>query len=415
MSILHFILGLAALLILVSLFLRSQHYDKVMSVALIVKIVAGISVGLVYKYYYPGGDTFVYFEEGQKIANYVIDHPGRTFNAFFQTLEETDLAGSLTYKIQPRALYFSKIVAIIYFFGGGNYWIISAFLSLINFLAITFFVGQLSGYFQNIKFPAQMVFYFLPTFVFWTSGVLKESIAVAAMLACIGIAIKMVTENKQTVVILWVLFFVNAIILWSLKYFYAAVCIPALLTWISYEVFGFKRIAFPVYLILFFGLSVALAGFLHPNLRPGRLVEVIYENYLTGIQSGGLCLQFKGLDGSIASYLRYGPEALFYGLFRPFVWEGNTFFQIFVGFENLVVFCLLAIGIVKYYKNIDLKNNLLTTCIIYVAIVAMAITFSTPNLGTLSRYKVGYWPFFVLLTAIMFINKKAGPQRSPAQ
>ena len=36
--------------------------------ALILKLLAGLCLGLLYRYYYNGGDTFMYFEEGAKLS-----------------------------------------------------------------------------------------------------------------------------------------------------------------------------------------------------------------------------------------------------------------------------------------------------------------------------------------------------------
>ena len=42
---------------------------------LIIKVAAGIAVGLVYKYYYISGDTYAFYEEAVRLVNIAYRHP----------------------------------------------------------------------------------------------------------------------------------------------------------------------------------------------------------------------------------------------------------------------------------------------------------------------------------------------------
>jgi len=63
-----------------------RRHDFVVSLALVAKVSAGFVLGLLYKFYLGGGDTFQYFHEGKTIALYFIDHPNQIFPIYFRTL-----------------------------------------------------------------------------------------------------------------------------------------------------------------------------------------------------------------------------------------------------------------------------------------------------------------------------------------
>jgi len=163
---------------------------------LIFKIGAGLSMGLIYRYHYGGGDTFQYFNEAKTISSYLLNHPQNLISIYFHTSELIDLSSQIVYWDQPRALFFAKIVSIFYLISGGNYWIISIYLSLINFWGIQALVKELKLNFEDNELAISCSFYYLPSFVFWTSGLLKESLAIGALALAVSIVLRMIREQK---------------------------------------------------------------------------------------------------------------------------------------------------------------------------------------------------------------------------
>ena len=374
---------------------------------LILKIAAGLALGLIYKYHYRGGDTFQYFQEAETIANYLLDHPTQFFYIYFKTSELSELANQIVFHEQPRALLFSKIISFFYLFSGGNYWIVSAFLSFINFICIHFLVTELNIKFEGLKKAASISFYFLPTFVFWTSGLLKESLAIGALATAVALVIKFTRTQKYAYFPYWFYLFISSLLLWELKYFYAAIAIPLLLAILLFDVIGKWKKVHPGFILLMFLAGIILTSNLHYNLGFSQVLHVIYENYQLAVSSSeSSAIHYYKLDGSPIGFLLNLPLAFLSGLFRPTFFDVSNLLQFGVATENLMVFILLIVAFWKSRFRISYSNPFVIAALIYVISLAVLLAFSTPNFGTLSRYKVGYWPFFVLLVLTLYFLKQ---------
>ena len=391
-------------------FLRHVRFDGIIILALALKIIAGIGLGLIYKLHYNGGDTFQYFAEAKTLALHLLDHPAKFFNIYFFTDTLLELSDGLVFDDQPRALFFSKIISVFYLLSGGNYWLTSVFLSFFNFLCIFYLLKQLVSTFPYLEKASYASFYFLPTFVFWTSGLLKESLAIGALSIAAAVVIKFSRTNKYNSVRDWFVLVISLLLLWYLKYYYAAVAAPCLGLLLIYDVLKISQ-KYRFYLALGFGVIAAIIiSNLHYNLSINRMLEIIYQNYRTSSNlSDTLSIRYYQFDGSISAFLLNIPIALYGGLFRPAIIETESLFQHIVAVENSLVFIILIVALWRSKLKIDWQNHYLKTTLLYVIILAIFIAFAAPNFGTLSRYKVAYWPFFVLLVSALIFNHKKRP------
>ncbi len=397
------IFSLILLLIFCYYFYRTV--DAITFLAFVLKIIAGIGLGLIYKFHYEEGDTFQYFNEARTISDYIIQHPDRLLDIFLNTVQIRELSELMVFGNQPRALFFAKIVSIFYILSGGNYWIIGAFLSAINFLGIYYLVNEIYLKFPGIKKAVIFSFYFLPTFVFWTSGLLKESLAICALSFAVGAIIRFGRVNEFKNIRLWVGLIISLALLWQLKYFYAAVAIPILSAVLIYEI-TIENLRWRYILtVMVFALCVFFVSNLHYNLNLLHVLDVIYQNYQLGIKDGNGIIYY-GFDGSVFGFIANIPLALVSGLFRPLIFEMDNLLQIPVAMENSIVFSILLIGLWKVKFRDSLKNPYVLAVILYSTSLAVLLAFSSPNFGTLSRYKVAFWPFLVLL--VLILKKKKG-------
>lgn len=406
-------MSLVSLVVLAGLILNIIYYnrhEKIFVAALAAKIMAGFCLGILYKYYLGGGDTFQYFYEAKTIVGYLLEHPSAWYPLFFNTTEVVGLAGQVVYYDQPRALLFAKIISMFYLFSGGNYWIISAFLGLINLLCIRQLVRELNMSFPGYSSSFAIAFYFLPTFVFWTSGLLKEGLAIAALGILVMVALRYI-RTRLFVGWYWLLAaLVCLVVLWQLKYYYAALVVPVLGSLTVFFMIKKKKGMSPVVLVVIFAGGILVASSLHYNLSLTRVLEVVYENHEKAISKPGQsAIRYPRFDGSLAGFLFNMPLALFSGLFRPMFFEVKNVFQAMAMAENLMVLLALLWGMWKSKMRLPLQNPFVLATLIYVTSLAVLLAFAAPNLGTLSRYKVAYWPFFVVLVA-MLCKKNFKPQ-----
>jgi hypothetical protein len=76
--------------------------------------------------------------------------------------------------------------------------------------------------------------------------------------------------------------------------------------------------------------------------------------------------------------------------------DWGSFLQNLVILENLTI-TILIIGRIRSLRNADLLLPDWFPGLVYVLILAGLLTLSTPNFGTLVRYKVSFIPVFMFL------------------
>lgn len=378
-------------------FYRSEMKDRVYFwPALGMKLLTGVCLGLVYTYYYPVGDTLTYFDQASRAAEIA-----RTDFASYWSFLFTDERPATT---DFRALFFTKIVSLFSLLTADNYWATGFYFSLFSFLGAWFLVQVISRNIPSASLPAVVAFLFLPSAVFWTSGVLKESIAMGALFLLAALFLKGWFNERLrwwyivlAPVLLW--------LLWTLKYYYAGVFLAVAGATFIYRWLAGKRYqAFPAReALIWFTAFIApaiLITFLHPNFNLDRLLTVVAENNAAynALSSPGDVVKFYALDATLTSMLVNSPWALLSGLFRPLPWEASSSAQVVAALENTVLLLLFLTGLFRIHRYRASPHRLLVLATVsYVIIMAVFLTLSAPNFGTLSRYRSGYIPFFALV------------------
>jgi hypothetical protein len=372
--------------------------------ALSAKLIAGIALGLVYKYYYAVGDTFSYFHDAVLLSEAARGDFMGYLKFLWSDAPGFLLADQLFFD-QPRALFLSKIASIICLVTADNYWVTTLYFSFLGFFAAWFLARAISQTLPGSSLSALAAFLFFPSVVFWSSGLIKESVAIAALFFLSGVFFLFWMHRKLSI-IHWLLVPVAIWFLWSLKYYYLGVFLPVVsacifMRYIFKPVFGqmpvWKTLAlwFVVFLIPLFAIS-----FLHPNFYPERFFEVIVSNYhaYDQLSSPDDMVHYYGMDSGRWTILANSPWALFSGLFRPFLWEAGNLFQLVASVENLVLFLLAATSLSGLKRFSASPHIMLTLAVsMYIVLLCVFLALSTPNFGTLARYRVGFLPYFIFL------------------
>ena len=374
--------------------------------ALILKCIAGISLGLVYVYYYHVGDTFTYFLDGIKLADVARNDIGSYLRFLWSGDESFPVWSELSYK-QPRAMFLSKITSVSCILSGDNYWIISLHFSLVTFFSAWFLTKKIVAFNDDAKTAAIIAILFFPSAVFWSSGVIKESLALAGLFFLCFIFLK-VWMSERLKIAEWVLLALSLWWLWNLKYYYVAIFLPVAITALVarylYFKFAIEKLSVKVFLwLLVFIIPLLLVSILHPNFYPERFMEVVVtsNHEFLAISEPEDVIHYHSLKASPLSILRNTPWALFSGLFRPMIFEAQTIFQLFIALENFLLLILSISAMTRIKKLMTSKDRLiLFSMIVYTLVLCLFLALSTPNFGTLSRYRAGFIPFLVLVLCL---------------
>jgi hypothetical protein len=411
--------------ILIGLFLwvlsRSQSRLKPLYFgSMIFKVVCGIALGLIYKFHYTNGDTFSYFHDASTLSGIARTDPQKYFGFMFSANYTGGISEQLIYS-EPRSLFFTKMLSVPALLTSDNYWLISIYCSLVSFFACWFLFRTLSRHFPQHVLAFAVAFLFFPSAVFWSSGVMKETLACAALFFLAAVLVDVWFRKRigfghsvTCLLAIWVL--------WNLKYYYAAVFLPVAFACMVYRFIFQRSSAIPpfrqilVWCIIFL-VPLVLMTFAHPNFYPGRFMEVIVANHdLYSVNShSGDRIEYNSLEPSVKSLAINTPLAVISGLFRPSILDADNLFQWLAAFENFLILILtvFAAGSVFTRKIISDHIVLLFSAIVFILLLADFLSLSTPNFGTLSRYRVAYLPFYVAIVLLVNplvqrLQRKAG-------
>jgi hypothetical protein len=397
------------LLFFLAYLLRKYYFAEPLSFffwpGLLLKLVTGLAIGLLYLFF--KGDTWELFDQAVRLNNFLLENPKEYLNAVFFNNYSFEIQNEVYRWYQPRTIFFIKIISIVNLITLNNYWITSLYFSFFSFIGLWVLGNTLIKIYKVSALSVIISFLIFPSFILWTSGILKESITIGSIAFIISIALNIIDgkQRKYLYKLIWLFFLIY--VAWELKFFYIAILVPAL---ISYFIITFISKKFPhlkktiiLLLFLFFFSSIVILGIIiHPSLNLDYLIFIIFESYTVILNvthfSGAHHFQFDNLTPNLLSLIKHSPEALLTGLFRPFPWEIQINFTVILGIENGLVIVLTFFLLIKKFS---LQNKhlypIVFAALVYIFITATLMAFISPNWGTLSRYKAGYLPFLLLL------------------
>lgn len=398
------LLNITLLVWLTRFMLRAQPPENklLFGSSLAFKMLAGVALGVLYFYHYRAGDTISYWKDGTDIAALMRTAPAQAL-AFFWDENSTPEFTAALLQSTPRSLYFAKICGLIAFLSGDNYWVMATWMSFISFLGSWLLFRSITTIEPGTRPAAAVAFLFFPSAIFWSSGLIKESIGLAALYVLIAIGISIV-QGKRPSGVSWILVVVALWVGWNLKYYWLGIFLPVALAVVAVKALlrwrgSWGRVDLLLWLIFFMAL-LAIGTNIHPNFYASRFLEVIYHNNLefTRLSEPPRIVQYLNLEPTTTSLFLNAPAGLIAGLFRPFIWESFNALSLLASLENtlLLILVILALPAARQLK-ISPHRLLLVAAIVYVVFLITFLALSTPNFGTLSRYRIGAIPMLVFL------------------
>src|SRR5690606_32167978 len=214
-----------------------------------------------------------------------------------------------------------------------NYWISGVYFSLFNFYGMWKLASSLEKKFPSTFNLSAIAFLFIPSVVFWSSGVLKETV----VLGCIGyITAKFISAYSSGRISIsgGIVALLVVVLLWQLKFFYAAILVPLLsvgllLKYINNRSSFVRKnlwiqgaIGSAVLLVMYF-----LASQVYPPLSFEFILNQLVFNHnlyytvYTSVPEN--MIQYQDLRPDLVSIIINFPTAVFSGLFRPLIFDTN--------------------------------------------------------------------------------------------
>lgn len=379
---------------------RRGQLSKVIFPAIFLKVVAGIGFASIYYFYYGEGDTFIYLNESGNFGRYVINNPEFIW---FTPEHSADVSGcTLAVTDEPRVWFFARFTAPLTIFTHYNFWLNTIWFSLIVFLISLSALKRFANRYPTLTMSLVIVIFFWPSFLFWTSGYQREGIATSLLFWLLSVVFG---RSKTNPVLEGFLVVISLYFLWELKYYYCALFVAVS---VGYAIANFVQRKFKLEgawsLITVFTGTMIFGAFIgslvHPNLNISEIHHSIAENHANMIllDEHALLITFDRLSDHWLYLLLYAPKALLSSLLRPFIWEADSLVQLVVSIENIFVMLLLVFGATGWLKfgrsGITLPFIAL---VIFAVSLLVVLTFSSPNVGSLARYKVSCLPLLLVI------------------
>ncbi len=408
------------------------HTRKYFLPGLSVKIVGALGVGLVYQFYYGGGDTFNYYHDVGFVWKAFQESPLSALKLIFG--ENRYLPDTFEYASQMWFFRDSHSYGVVRFAGFFSllsfnvYGVIACMFAVLSFsglwvLYLTFY--KLYPYLH--KHLAWAVL-FIPSVFFWGSGLLKDTLTLAAV-GWATYAVYKIFFRREWVLLFSIVLLLSCWLIYSIKIYILLCFLPAAILWVflsrvgKIRSFALKAMVTPLVLIIAAGLGYMaiiqvgedsgrynINNISHTAEATARWLTYVSE------QQGGSLYTLGDYDYSPMGMLRKTPLAINVTLFRPYLWEVKNPVMLLSSLESLVllVFTLYVFykrGVKNTFKNIA-GNPFLVFCLLFSLSFAFAIGIATYNFGSLVRYKIPMLPFYVAALVVLFPYPSKRPRKT---
>ena len=392
---------------------------------LMFKILGGIAVCLIYTYYYPGGDTVNFFK-GCKAMNGLMYYNFEVFlDVLFGDLSWTNYANftydtgyppTYMYK-DPHTFAVIRYTTPIMMLCFNSFIITTVILACISYIGIWKFYLMMTRIYPDLSKQLAIAILFMPSVVFWGSGLLKDTYTFSA--ACwFTYCFYKIFIVKEKVFVNMIIILILSVLILNIKPYILIALLPGVFTWFVYSYLVKIKSTFLKFVLgpgmIFLGLLVSLFFISSLGDSFGKysveniteVAKVTQEDLSRSEQYGKGMYELPPIDGSIGSFMRAAPIGITAAWFRPFVFEASSAVMLVSAVENMIVLYLFVMLFVKIkirqIFRIIFSQPVVIFSLIFALIFGFAVGITTPNFGAMVRYKIPLVPF--LMSSIFIIR-----------
>lgn len=406
---------------------------KYFTYGLVAKLIGGISLCLIYVYYYHGdGDSIAYFRSSVSMLKLA----GKDFSTFISIMtgnlsaENFSVFDSETgypwYFQDDNSFFVIRLSTIIVFLGAKSYLCSTMLVGTITYLGVWKLFQLFYKQFNEIKSQVAFAVLFVPSVFFWGSGLLKDSYTLAALCWFLaGFYSVMILRKK--IIGNAILIIIGIYIMMSIKpYIFYSSFAGAIILYSHYILKRSTNTILKYTILPSLAILVVFGGTLlmfrlgsstgqYSSLDKMLTKASVTQSDLKQSYYGGNSFDIGSFEPTITGVLSKAPVAITAGLFRPFIWEARNPVMVISALENLmllflfvyvIVLCIIAVFKVgfKYMFKTAFDNSLIIFSFVFAFTFAFAMGLTTANFGALVRYKIPLIPFF--LSSLFYIIYK---------
>ncbi|OFY88722.1 MAG: hypothetical protein A3K10_11375 [Bacteroidetes bacterium RIFCSPLOWO2_12_FULL_31_6] len=393
--------------------------------ALSAKLFGGIFFTLFSIYYYSGGDTIFYFEAASGWVDYILENPLDNIKMLFtsdQLLD--DYSFKYNYIFAANDMFTMAYNTILFaFLGLKNYLLTSILFAFFSFLGLWYGYSNITKIYPKASKLLLIGFFFIPTAILWSSGVLKDTITQGAIGWLLYSVSNIFVLNRKKILSV-IIIILGAYILFKLKPYILYILIPCFFIWIqasSKELIKGSFIRILILPLLLVGLLVS--GYfitLSFSASAGKYSLDNVDKTLEGFQSWHTYLaETQDQSGYTLGEMEFTPlgillktpAALNVTFFRPYLWEVRNLPTLLGAIESLLLFLFFMYLLLKLrlqFFKLLFKSKEAFFMMLFAIMFGIVVGISSYNFGALSRYKIPSEMFFVLSLTLIYHKYKEG-------
>lgn len=392
-----------------------QYYVK----GMMAKVVGALGLGVIYAFYYGGGDTLNYWVDAGRLVNlFFHDFPcalkllagDHSYSRYF--CFDREITGMPVFFPRDHQAYVvSRLTTPLHLLTVNSFFACSVLMAAISYSGIWRLYMVFCSEYPRLSKEFAVAILFIPSLLFWGSGILKDTWTLAAV-GWLTYGVYNILLSKKGGIIWNVLYVVVASsILISIKPYIFVALLPGILIWV---VFGrIRQISNPVVRILAAPILIMIGmvgGSFLFSQTSGSLgaygdidatleKAVLTQEDLQRDAYAGNSFDIGGFEPTIPGILSKAPIAIFSGLFRPTLLDVNNVVMLISALENTFIMLFFLLNLVRIgpfsYLRFVLSEPLSLFAITFSVFFAFAVGLTTSNFGSLVRYRIPAIPFFL--------------------
>lgn len=400
---------------------------------LVAKMLGAIAFCLVYLYYYKGGDTIDYFSGAICMTNLFFKDPVLYFDLIFNQLTWEKYLNYFDPGTMWPPTHLAKkkenfnVIRIASFFSIVTF---KGFISsalLFSFVAYhyTWKAFELfCNLFPKLERYFALAFLFTPSYCFWGSGIMKDTISITCIAAIVVSFYRVFLSGERQYSLIFTLI-VSIALLLNVKPYLMVAMVPGLTFWASFSRLQkikstfVRALVFPIivtvsflFLTTFYLQNAGGTAGYGSTEEAIKQAQVIQQDLKRSEAYGDNSFDIGTYDASMTGVITKIPVAITAGLYRPYLWEAKSPVMAFSGIENLgllifTIYSLIRLQIFGLFSS-TFKDPILTFCLTFSLFIAFLIGLTSANFGALVRYKIPMLPYFISYFFILtYVSNKA--------
>ena len=396
------------------------------------KLIGVTAFCLVYGLYYGGGDTVNYYLGSVALVNLMTED----FDAFYSIVFENDLSGQNWFSFNqetgfpPHYMWrdsgtfaVSRYSTLSCLLGAKSFYVTSLLTASFSYIGMWKLYRLFTFNYPNAKKALGICILFMPSLLFWGSGIMKDSYVLGAT-CWFSYNFYYVFIKRKKILINALLVIFNISIIMALKPYVILSILPGALLWLNNAYLKQVSSSFVKIMIMpILGVIILAGGFLLYSNMSGLMgdygnidqavekAKVIQQDLLREEQYGRNNYNLGEIDGTIAGMSSIAPVAIFTALYRPLFFEIGSPMMIISAFENTILLLLTLILILKTNPRkmirIIISQPLILYSIFFSLLLAFGVGMASTNFGALSRYKIPFIPYyFSAIYLIYYLNQQ---------